>query len=166
MAQFQAVDSTVVANLGVAMYGNMYEDSISSPTTISVGSSLTYYGWQGATEGRVSGVTTDVSDGTADHFIIPSGGAGDYLVSYSISMAPAGTVPTLQSAVFIGSNEQAGTQTVAGRAGGAGEYMVQSDTSILTLADADEVSLRVLNRSDTSNINITFVAFTIYRLST
>jgi hypothetical protein len=144
------------------MYGTMYMND-DSDLTISVGD--TWTGMQFFTQGSVVGVTTDTADATADHFTIPAGGGGDYLVSYSATVQ-SNVAKTYRIGVAVNGtvNDQT-VNTIRMATSGVSFYSVVSGTYILSLSATDEVALYGKNATDTTNMDTGSVQFSIYRIS-
>lgn len=161
MSQFQAVDSTVVPNLGAPMYGSMY-----SPTgqTLAITTQNVYAGITTFSEETAVGVTTDVADAAGDHFIIPVGGAGDYLIVASASGQTATASETFQFAIAVdGTADTNFLFTLDDQ--GDGDQMAGGITAIKTLADSAEVTLYGVNLSGTGNFNLNGASISIYRVA-
>lgn len=147
-----------------SMYGCMYWDSSASPTALTNAVQNTWYGITSFTQGVVNGITTDTSDATADHFTVPTGGAGDYVVAYQVTHKPASSDESVEFSVFVGGSEEVELTSVL-RCGGTTSYDTAGGCAILTLADADEVDLRHRNISGTGGTTLYTASFSIRRVS-
>lgn len=148
-------------NVKLPMYGTMTWVPAGSLETHAVQN--TWYGVTDFTEDVAVGVTTDTSDGTADHFTIPTGGAGDYWVSYSESGGPQQTGEIIEWSVFKNGSEVA--ECTSAKESGHTNYLNAGCYTILTLADADELSIRHRNISGTGGENVWTVQFSTERIS-
>jgi hypothetical protein len=141
------------------MYGSMH-----STETVTIGSSSTYIGLTGFSELVAEGVTTDTSVGTADHFTIPSNGAGDYLISYSVTGFTATTGDQCDFKVHV--NGTADDNSLGYIKHQNGDIQGVSQNYIRSLSAGDEVSLRVENATAGRNMNCSSTTFSITRIKT
>lgn len=160
MAQFQVVDSTVAVGLLAPMYGSMY-----SPTGQAIeGEFNAYKGVTTFSEEVAVGVTTDTSDAAGDHFTIPAGGAGDYLIIATASGNPRVASNTWQFAIVI--DKVADTNFLFTLDGQADDDQSSGMTvAIKTLADGAEVALYGINLSQSAIFDLNGAQLSIVRLA-
>jgi hypothetical protein len=151
------VDSATAALLGTPLYGCAY--NVDEDVSISVQG--TYVGTTGWTQHMVRGLTFDASDGTSDHFTIPAGGGGDYLVCFDLQWDHDNTSDVYSAKVHVDGVAVAASDSVSAGTGIPGS----SSSTTLALNAGEEVSLRITNASSTNDTFIARGTFTIQRIS-
>ena len=157
-AQLLLIKPEVVAD---PHYGTMQWNP--EGTALSGSPQNTWNGITGFSEIIAVGVTTDTSDATADHFTIPTGGAGDYRVSYVVTGGVSSNYKRFEFAVFVNGAEQ--VETLSSNSTSNGGHHTSSGAAILTLSDADEVDLRGRNVNSTNSFNLWDTHLSIERIS-
>lgn len=141
-----------------ADYGEIFENTGSPGTSLTLTTGGTYYGWVSATAGDLNNVTADTADATADHLTVATTGAYRIAGSVSFSGTPAGA--TIHCAAHIdgtivphiGSYRKLGT---------AGDVGAMSISGIETLTAGEEVSLRCSAASNSRTISFWTVNLSI-----
>jgi len=135
-------------------YGELYDHDAAN--TITVSSSSTYYKIDSLTLGENNLVTEN-----SDAFNV--GIVGRYLVNYSISCYSVGVV-SLESSVFLNNAEQTNTNCQVATTG-TFYVMNLSGTGILDITDTGhDVELKIKNNTDTNDIVVGEVNFTIVHI--
>jgi hypothetical protein len=150
MAQFQGYPEP--------MYGTMF----AADEALTIGSQNTYVGYKALAEVTAVGVTTDTSDATADHFTIPTGGAGNYLISYTITGFSATPADTIETKVHVGGTADDNSRSLMKHTDG--DVQGASACYIRSLSDADEVDIRSQNTTAGRNFTAASIQFSITRL--
>jgi hypothetical protein len=158
------ITQSQISDLATASYGYLYEDN-ETGSTITCTYADTYYGWVTATEGEVSGsgtVTSDTSDGTADHLTIGASGAGKYVVN------ACATYSGPSAAEISGTVHVNGVGTALEfmtKMAGLGDKVSGSSCGILDLSANDEVSLRFASDGNGDAVVVYHVQLAIHRAS-
>jgi hypothetical protein len=165
MAKFIAPNSTIVPNIGSAIYGELYEQTDASARIEAITTGDTFQGWKFATAGPLSGLTADASDATADHLTVPVGGAGDYLINTAVTWSPNTALQqVLRSQVYINGSPIAKTIGTL-RVGGTPNFYTTTSSNLITLADSDEVSLYYTSDTNSDSIQFVTIFLTAVRVS-
>jgi hypothetical protein len=152
--------------IGEGAYGELYEHE--AATDITVTTAGQWYGWVAATQGEITGgnvLTADVADGTADHFIVGSDGAGVYKIHAMVSFTGDTSSMTVQGAVFINSTGVDGVHfhrklsTVPTDVGNA------VASGVITLAVSDEVSFRFTSSGNGDVISPETLNLSMFRIN-
>jgi hypothetical protein len=151
---------TTVAELEAQgrVLGHMYGEGLAA---IPLTTQNVWYGITAYTSGVLHGITVDVADATADHYIV--GVAGDYRIIFSGSYSTSGA-GTFEVSIFVN-----GTQCARGctsqRVLANGDAGNAVGHSVATLPAAAEVSLRVRCTSNAGRtITFGYVSFSIERV--
>ena len=140
----------------------MYWDNPSG-TILTNAVQNTWYGVTNFTEGNVVGVTTDTSDATADHFTIPAGGGGDYVVNWILTAGNAATGEQVEFGIAVDGTVD--RSTVASGTDNGFSYPTMSNSTILSLSASEEISMYHRNISGTGSVNVLHASITIQRIS-
>jgi hypothetical protein len=134
-----------------------------STELISISNTTAYFGAVGFSELVAVGVTTDTSDATADHFTIQTGGAGKYLVCYTLT-GNGTNGDTLEFYVHVDGTLNSNTRGLMKHTDS--DVQSLSSTAIISLSDGEEISLRVKNYTGGNDFQFQSCQFTIIRVGT
>jgi hypothetical protein len=150
-----------ITNLAKALetiYGNLYE--YSSANSITVTTLGTYYGWTTAAA-VVSGMTADLADATGDNLVADT--AGKYSVQGSFSFGATAN-STIQGAIHVDGAIASDSPRFVRKIGSGGDTGSASIGGILTLAAAEEVSMRFTSDGNGDVISIDEFSLTLVRV--
>jgi hypothetical protein len=149
-------------------YATMYDDNTAGASTETNAVTNTWYGFTDLTELLAQDITTDTSDATADHFTIPAGGAGDYLISYAVNADPGNESEQYEFAVHIDGSEEVSLTKIMYKDNASGAptaFTTAAASGIVTLAAGEEVSLRHRNTVGTGSFSLSHITFTVERMN-
>jgi hypothetical protein len=147
-------------------YGEMFEHSHSSPTSISLTTADTYYGWVSATDGDTYGspYITFEDNATADRLRIGQEGAGVWLLTSHYSLASGGVGFTLGVGIFINGTIHQHAQTHR-ELSGANDLGAMGITAVMELEGGDYVDLRFTSDTNSKSVNVHHVTICLTRVN-
>ena len=144
---------TPLKALAGVCYGGFYQYEI--PTTITISASGTYY----QITGNSAGLLLDVTFGSD---ALTVGQTGVYLVSTTASYSDGGNT-NFETAVFIDGTKNEMSACHASTTGGL--FNQCSGTAIISITADEVVDLRIVNQTNTNNVDIEHCSLTLLRIA-
>jgi len=144
------------------MYGHLYDDNTPSASGITITTIGVFVGLTAMSAGVCVGLIPDLADANGDNLEVPTDGAGDYIIMYSCGLGD-GVSQVVETGIHKNGTYLTGAPA-AGWMFGTSGWTQNNASMVATLADGDEISLRVANASSNANLTMQAATLTMWRI--